>query len=315
MTADDSERWRRIGSTNRRKLLMALGAGTAVGLAGQGAVFAQEGDDGDGGVDVEPCPPCIDQYSGYLSAAGVETGASQEFEPAQTVELRVSDADVVFVEEDGQQDGGPGAPGNETDDGAATETNVTNGNVTAGNETVGEPANETDDGAAANETEGEGPGPMGQGGFPDFYFDPVGISVEQGDVVEYTTREEFHTVTAYHPRFFGIQQRVPENVPGFTSPPFLEDDTWYYQFDEPGVYDLQCLPHESLGMVTRVVVTDDSGEAPEAPPAPGEEEMGPSEIPLKVLNAPELEPQNIIDQVTVPWEDLTGVESELPIGP
>jgi hypothetical protein len=83
MTGNDSDERRRIGSVNRRKMLMALGAGTAVGLAGRGAAIAQEDEDGDGGVDVEPCPPCIVPYSGYLSPSDVDTGASQEFAPVR----------------------------------------------------------------------------------------------------------------------------------------------------------------------------------------------------------------------------------------
>ncbi|NHN48669.1 hypothetical protein G9464_13845 [Halostella sp. JP-L12] len=358
MSRDDSGDRRRIGSVNRRKMLMALGGGAAIGLAGQGMVGAQddgEGDGGGGGPVAERCDPCIDAYSGYLLPAPMEagpgadaetadggnvtenqtttnqtaenqTGADNEtdtngqmqevpFDVAQTVDLRVTDADVVFVEEEGEQPGGP--MGNQTEGNQTVPNETANGNETpAGNETVDDGpggGNET----AGNETAGEGPeGPLaGPGGFPDFYFDPVGVSLQSGDVVEFVTVEDFHTVTAYHPRFFGVQQRVPEGVPGFTSPPFVENDAWYYRFDEPGVYDLQCLPHETLGMVMRVVVDDGSGEAPEAPAAPGEGEMGPSEIAQTVLDAPELEPGNVLDQGTVAWEDLTGVESEPPFGP
>jgi len=75
-----------------------------------------------------------------------------------------------------------------------------------------------------------------------------------------------------------------------------------------------CLPHEELGMVTRVVVGEGDGEPPEGPSAPGEEETGPSEIAQMVLDAPELEPANILEQGPVRWEDLTGVESEPPFG-
>lgn len=319
---------------DRRTMLQALGAGSGVALAGgYGRVAAQEGDDGEGDA-TEECPPCIHRYSGYLRVGQDENGQPEGIDPVATVELRITDAGVVFPDGEGR---GPGA-GNET---GGVGTNETNGG--GGNETVSEGANETvgadadeptagatgngTDGPTGNETEGGGPpgGPGGPGGMPDFYFDPVGARLRPGDTVEFLTREGLHTVTAFDPRY-GTQQRIPDGAPPFSSPPVVEGDSWYYRFDEPGVYDVLCLPHLSLGMVMRAVVVEDEGEVPEAYPDPetgrpeggGPEGPGDPGVPpvaLQVLNAPELEPQNIVEQETVAWTDLTGVEAEPPTGP
>lgn len=318
---------------HRRSVLMALGAGSSIGLATQYGRLDEheEGEDGTGeGTGTETgggttngqqCTPCIDSYSGYLQAAEMKEGGQElaEISPVETVELRVTDADVVFPEE------GEGAQENGT---AGTETGTPFGTDETGTpwedtETgTGTPWEETgtETGTPAEGTGTETTGtPMGgedgAEGFPDFYFDPVGLSLQPGDTVEFVVREELHTVTAYHPRFLGFQQRVPEGVPGFSSPPFLMDDSWYYRFDEPGVYDLLCLPHEGLGMVMRVVVTEEgTEEAPEAYPEPEPGTPGPSPIALTVLSAPELDPQNVVDQGSVAWTDLSDVSSEPPFG-
>lgn len=291
----------------RRSVLLALGAGSSVGLASRYAgASSQDGDDDDGTETSTPtddgstqgrCEPCIDRFTGYLQAGEMKDGGTEpeNIDPVTTVELRVTDADVVFVDDGGDGQGTPtGTPGTE-----ATATGTPRGTPTGpGTPGVGTPG-------------GGGAG----GGFPDFYFDPVGISVRPGDTVEFLVREELHTVTAYHPRYFGFQRRIPEGVPGFTSPPVTVDDSWYYRFDEPGVYDLLCLPHEGLGMVMRVVVAEEGAEeVSEAYPEPELGEPGPSPIALKVLTAPELDPGTVVEQGQVRWTDLSNVESEPPFG-
>lgn len=284
----------------RRSVLLALGAGSGVALTSQyGRGSTRQGtetDDGegnDGDLAGEECPPCVDRFSGYFQPA--ETKAEEEYhpegiDPVQTVDLRVTDADVVFQEDDG---GGTETPATETE--TATQTPTPTGTTTG----------------TATPT----PGPGGEGqAFPDFYFDPVGVRLQPGDTVEFLGREELHTVTAFHTRW-GLQQRVPDDVPGFTSPPFLPDDSWYYRFEAPGVYDVLCFPHLGLGMVWRAVVVADDEDVPEEYEDPGEEEPGVPPIPLKVLNAPELDPQNVVDEGTVAWTDLTNVASEPPSGP
>lgn len=288
-------------------MLLALGAGSSAALASPSAAarLQEEGDgeggDGPGGGQSNrQCPPCIDPYSGYLQVEAV-TGEQPlgSIDPVTTVEVRVADADVAFPDDDGPAPAVPGAGTNETVNDTVNES-VPGGTV---NETGGE------------ETETAGPGAQSQG-MPDFYFDPVGVHLQPGDTVEFLNREELHTVTAFHPRF-GFQQRVPDGAAGFTSPPFIGGDSWYYRFDEPGVYDLLCLPHFSLGQVMRVVVVDEeSQEIPEAAPMPGQDqpELALPEIEANVLSAPELEPQAIVEQGSVAWTDLSDIASEPSTG-
>lgn len=97
------------------------------------------------------------------------------------------------------------------------------------------------------------PPDMEAGTPPEFIFEPSGLHVSAGDIVQFTFTTPDHTVTAYHPAN-GFQQRVPNGVPPFSSPIVNGGGAWLYQFDEPGVYDLYCGPHHVLGMVMRVVV-------------------------------------------------------------
>jgi plastocyanin len=101
--------------------------------------------------------------------------------------------------------------------------------------------------------------PPGQSQPPLFHFDPTGLSVNAGDVVQFTFTSPDHTVTAYHPGH-GFQRRVPETAPPFSSPIVNAGGAWLYRFEQQGLYDLYCGPHHILGMVMRVVVGDMSEE-------------------------------------------------------
>jgi plastocyanin len=50
--------------------------------------------------------------------------------------------------------------------------------------------------------------------------------------------------------------RVPSGVKPFISPMLMGGGTWSYTFDVPGEYGYFCQPHEALGMVARITVTD-----------------------------------------------------------
>ncbi|MDH5020711.1 plastocyanin/azurin family copper-binding protein [Halobacterium rubrum] len=146
--------------------------------------------------------------------------------------------------------------------------------------------------------------------FPlEFYFDPAGIHVPPGGVVHFLSAAGEHTVTAFHEKY-GIPQRpvpnrIPDGVEGFTSPPIVDGESWLYQFEAAGVYDVLCLPHLSFGMVMRVVVAD-----PETTDLSSEAfaMSAPENLPAnvtRVLGAPELDPANVVEQETVAWADLT----------
>ncbi|MUV87624.1 hypothetical protein GJ631_13900 [Natronomonas sp. CBA1123] len=85
-----------------------------------------------------------------------------------------------------------------------------------------------------------------------------------------------------------------------------QPSTWLYAFETPGVYDLECAPHESFGMAMRVVVgeetetafeTSDTSQLP--PPR-----AGPVGLARQVLTDPNVEPAAIVENGTVEWMDL-----------
>ncbi|WP_418280443.1 plastocyanin/azurin family copper-binding protein [Halorubrum sp. DTA98] len=176
----------------------------------------------------------------------------------------------------------------------------------------------------------------------DFFFQPTGLHVEPGDVIKFVFETPDHTVTSYHPAF-GMQRRVPPGVDPFSSPILgwdprsLPDDidmppaehggdeaaengdgddadamsaptpsTWLYAFETPGVYDLECAPHEGFGMAMRVVVGTKSetafetSAAEDLPPP----RTGPVGFSRVVLTDPNLEPESILDTGRVEWAGL-----------
>ncbi len=105
---------------------------------------------------------------------------------------------------------------------------------------------------------------------PEFFFEPTGLYVEPGDTVQFSLVSPHHSVTAYHPAQ-GQFQRVPDDVPPFSSPVLPMNAYWLYTFDRPGVYDVHCGPHEIFGHVIRIVAGEATG--PGAEPVPEPESM------------------------------------------
>lgn len=97
--------------------------------------------------------------------------------------------------------------------------------------------------------------PPAEGRPPFLYFEPSGIHVEAGDVVQFTAVTPDHTVTAFHPDI-GPSRRIPEAATPFSSPVIGPNSAWLYRFEEVGVYDVYCGPHFLLGMVMRLVAGD-----------------------------------------------------------
>lgn len=168
-----------------------------------------------------------------------------------------------------------------------------------------------------------GDGEGAHGGFPDpndetpeFIFDPVGLHVRPGSVVQFRNVSLEHTVTAFHEKWsnprLAFPTRVPGEVPGFTSPPFVGDESWLYQFTTKGVYDIFCFPHLTLGMVMRVVVFDPDEDSLDDSMFDGWGEFSQltePEQPLhnanRVLTADSLTPETIVEQGDVAWADLS----------
>jgi plastocyanin len=156
-------------------------------------------------------------------------------------------------------------------------------------------------------------------GFPpdvpaEFFFDPVGVQVTPDDVIQFPSTAGLHTVTAFHEKYseppqFVLPTRIPDDALGFSSPPVARGESWLYQFPTAGVYDVLCLPHLGVGMVMRVVVMDSEDDVPSAPTG---EFVGP--LDEAVFTAPELDPENVVEEGTVAWEDLTIEVPEMPTG-
>ncbi|WP_202932661.1 cupredoxin domain-containing protein [Halorussus salinus] len=178
---------------------------------------------------------------------------------------------------------------------------------------------------------------------PEFVFEPTGLYVEPGDTVRFSYASPHHTVTAYHPAF-GYLQRVPDEVPPFSAPALPQGGYWLYTFEQSGVYDLHCAPHEIFGHAMRVVVGSPSG--PAADPLPdlcaggaettgmggetttatetgggdgteggqegGEPELDPPRVTAyTVLTDPALDPETIVDERRVSWDDLAPESKQL----
>jgi plastocyanin len=139
----------------------------------------------------------------------------------------------------------------------------------------------------------------------DFLFEPMGFRVAPGDVVSFLFSTPEHTVTAYHPAQ-GRQRRIPEGLPPFSSPVLSAGRRWLYRFDEPGVYDLFCAPHEAFGMVVRVVVAEEG-----TVPSTDFSKTGrpPAGFAGVVLDDPALAPEHIVENGPIAWQDLAVIDS------
>ena len=82
-------------------------------------------------------------------------------------------------------------------------------------------------------------------GMEDNFFDEANITVEPGTTVTWVQRGQYgHTTTSYD---------------GLWDSGLIEgntDGTFSFTFEEPGTYEYFCGPHEDLGMVGTVTVTD-----------------------------------------------------------
>lgn len=89
------------------------------------------------------------------------------------------------------------------------------------------------------------------------YFDPIGLYVEPGTTVRFEIEAGTHSATAY-------DSRIPSEATPFDSG-VLSEDGFEHTFDTPGTYDYYCIPHQSMGMVGRIVVGEPGGPAEDDP--------------------------------------------------
>jgi len=98
----------------------------------------------------------------------------------------------------------------------------------------------------------------------EFYFDPVGLAVQPGDTVTWTIKSGGHSSTAY-------PDRIPTGATAWDSGILTSvGETFSQTFDVEGTYDYYCVPHQSLGMVARIVVGQPGGPAEGTMPPDGD---------------------------------------------
>lgn len=104
------------------------------------------------------------------------------------------------------------------------------------------------------------------------YFDPKGLLIEPGTMVRFVNESGSHTATAYHPEIDDKPLRIPDDAKPWDSGLFTEPEkTYEVKLDVEGVYDYYCRPHESLGMVGRIIV----GESQDGPGTSKPDELPP----------------------------------------
>ncbi|MDL5363135.1 plastocyanin/azurin family copper-binding protein [Halalkalicoccus sp. NIPERK01] len=123
-----------------------------------------------------------------------------------------------------------------------------------------------------------------------------------------------HNINAIHTAF-GYQQRVPEDVPPFSSPVLAGGTYWLYTFEEEGVYDYVCSPHEAFGMAGRIVAGSATGPGAEPIDMESEDEQArpPTLTAALVLSDEALDPERIVEEGSVSWDGVADESKQLLI--
>jgi len=117
----------------------------------------------------------------------------------------------------------------------------------------------------------------------DFYNDPPGLLLEPGDRVIWIMLEDHladgHSATSYHPEY-DKQLRIPNNALSWSTPLMERSGEWAeIQFVDLGVHDYFCIPHETEGMVGRIIVGEPQGGPGTQPGSVGMSAAAQSAIP------------------------------------
>jgi plastocyanin len=89
-------------------------------------------------------------------------------------------------------------------------------------------------------------------------FVPDAITVKKGTTVTWKNSGTMvhNVVTDASIAIDKAHAKVPSGAKPFTSPLVNGGGTWSYTFEVPGEYVYFCQPHEALGMVAKVTVTE-----------------------------------------------------------
>lgn len=127
------------------------------------------------------------------------------------------------------------------------------------------------------------------------YFDPVGLWVPAGATVRWVLHSGVHGATAYHPRYYDKPLRIPEQAQPWDSGMMAQPgQSFSVTFTVEGVYDYYCLPHESMGMVGRLVVG-------EPRPGPATRPLPADFLPMARMVLERLRPERIVRERAIPW--------------
>lgn len=92
------------------------------------------------------------------------------------------------------------------------------------------------------------------------HFKPHTVWVEKGGTVTWTLTSGAHSTTAYHSDN-DRPDRVPKGTEAWDSDVLSEKESTFEQtFDQEGVYDYFCHPHENVAMVGTVLVGNPNPE-------------------------------------------------------
>ena len=92
------------------------------------------------------------------------------------------------------------------------------------------------------------------------WFEPALIVVAPGTTVRWTSAENVHTATAYHPGNDNHSLRIPHGAEPFDSGYLVNPgDHFDVTLHVPGTYDYYCAPHEQGGMAGRIIVARPGG--------------------------------------------------------
>ncbi|ELY58763.1 halocyanin-like protein (copper-containing protein) 2 [Natronolimnohabitans innermongolicus JCM 12255] len=93
-------------------------------------------------------------------------------------------------------------------------------------------------------------------GRDDEHADPAVAHLVDGGTVEWVADggKREHAVAAYHPSTHGDQRRIPDGTEPWESADLTDGESFDRVFDEEGVFDYVCRPHEADGAVGSIVV-------------------------------------------------------------
>lgn len=107
-------------------------------------------------------------------------------------------------------------------------------------------------------------------------FEPATVEVPPGTTVRWkNTSSHAHTITAYEDRLpdgaefwstgdFDSQDAAEDGWLDGNEGALYEGDSYEHAFETVGTYNYFCIPHESMGMVGAVVVSEDAATATDA---------------------------------------------------